>query len=57
MKSIKIYIETENAAFHPEPGREVARILRKIADEIEVGGVSTPMDINGNKIGKVELNW
>jgi hypothetical protein len=57
MKSIKIYIETENAAFYPDPGREVARILRKMADEIEVGGVSTPMDINGNKIGKVELNW
>jgi len=55
MESVKIYIETENAAFQPEPRREVARILRKAASDIESGKKASIMDINGNKVGSIEV--
>ena len=55
MRRVKIEIKTENAAFHPEPGVEVARILRKAADTIESGGSPNIMDINGNKVGSIEV--
>ncbi len=55
-RHLVIRIKTENAAFGDSPGVEVARILRRMADEFENGGtISTPRDINGNKCGSVEL--
>jgi|Wag4MinimDraft_13_1082653.scaffolds.fasta_scaffold00006_43 hypothetical protein len=56
MRRIKIEIETENAAFQPEPRREVARILREAADSIESGRTPNIMDINGNKVGGFEID-
>lgn len=57
---MKIHIRTTNAAFEGrEKGRELARILRNLADKVEGRGqperreVWTVMDINGNKVGTV----
>ena len=51
---IKILIETDNAAFADGPEYEIARILRRLAEDIEAGrepGVL--MDVNGNLVGTV----
>ena len=55
--TLTITITMDNAAFDPEPGPEVARILRKLADQLEdnVEKVSALRDINGNKVGEVEV--
>lgn len=37
-ENITITIETDNAAFEDYPASEVARILRKLADDIERDG-------------------
>jgi hypothetical protein len=58
MNQVTIHISTENAAFHPEPGTELARILRELARSFErcSDGVPTRiMDENGNAVGSVEL--
>ena len=50
-------IETANAAFQEEhPTIEIARILRKLADQMEFGGgdIWALLDGNGNKVGKAE---
>ena len=51
-------IETDNAAFDPHPGAEVARLLRAAADRIDPalhGGVGMAeggiRDTNGNTVG------
>jgi hypothetical protein len=52
MTTVKIH--TDNDAFADGNGAsEVARILRKIADEIESGvrGNHVVLDLNGNKAG------
>jgi hypothetical protein len=71
MSMIRITIRTDNAAFgidgeHDNPegrarqdamsvGCEVARILRRMADQFEGDGEATnPRDINGNQVGAVE---
>jgi hypothetical protein len=56
MEKIFIMIKTGNAAFDEDyPGREVARILRKLADRVENEEYpSKLMDSNGNAVGKVE---
>jgi hypothetical protein len=50
-----IRIETDNAAFDPDPGPEPARILRKLADRLEGGADLAEsirlMDYNGNTVG------
>jgi len=52
MKKVTITIETRNAVFADEPGYEVARILRNLADELEEGHRPEIMrDINGNTVG------
>lgn len=51
MKTVNITIDTDNSAFDGENrGVEIARILRKIADEYERGQWVSPnfCDINGN---------
>jgi hypothetical protein len=52
---VEIVIETENAAFQDGNREyEIARILRKLADDVESGkSVKKLMDINGNSCGIV----
>jgi hypothetical protein len=56
MKKVIITIETTNAAFDDDGHFEVARILRKLAVDLEceVGG-EILRDINGNKVGMINL--
>lgn len=58
---VRIEIQTENAAFcrdfdgRHEPGPEIARILRRLADDYE--GDKAPeklYDANGNAVGRVQ---
>ena len=52
-----IQIETDNDAFYPDPGPELARILRKLADRLEGGDLAESvrlMDYNGNAVGRAE---
>ena len=57
-EKITITIETGNAAFEGDSGHEVARILRKLANEFENYGrvlYGRPLfDHNGNKVGSVK---
>lgn len=49
-----IAIATEGAAFAEDPGREVARILRELADRCERSGLEDRValtDANGNRVG------
>ncbi len=58
MSTVRMTIETNNAAFSQDVGLEVARILRDAADRIEQGhGVDalTLRDINGNRVGELEV--
>lgn len=58
---LKIEITMDNAAFEPDNGTEAARILRKLADEIDggnypVSGIVKPLfDVNGNECGKAKV--
>lgn len=53
---MRLTIETGNAAFEDDPGAEVARILREVAELAEEGSTSGPLyDINGNPVGSWEL--
>jgi len=53
MTKIMIEIETGNAAFEDYPMFEVARILKKLASDMEHCGHGdyTIHDINGNPVG------
>lgn len=54
----KIEFSTDNAAFDDAPASEVARILRKIARQVEQGdplGGGPVHDANGNRVGHWEL--
>jgi hypothetical protein len=60
MKRFKVEIDTVNAAFGEDlddAGRELARILRRLADEVEDGtawdGPGTLRDVNGNSVGNI----
>ena len=58
MKEIKITIKTAKYSAFEEDNLypELTRILRKLANSIEAEYVpSCLMDINGNKVGKVEV--
>ena len=49
-------IQTLNAAFEEDPEQELARVLRKLADDIEGGKrEGRLMDVNGNSVGDFEL--
>lgn len=56
MKQIQITINTNNDAFEDNKHGEVARLLRKIADDLEHRSFAPVhiMDINGNKVGTIE---
>lgn len=59
----ELSIEAKNNAFHAiegeyEPGMELARLLRKIADEVEddpYGNNVSIIDIDGNRVGAWQL--
>lgn len=54
-ENIEIHIDTSNAAFD-DYEYEVARILRKLADDFENDNVSSYLkDINGNVVGNIEI--
>ncbi|MEE9149943.1 MAG: hypothetical protein V3U27_21405 [Candidatus Tectomicrobia bacterium] len=63
MAKLTIALELDSAAFDPEPGPEVARILGYLADTFRDTLVVTPRgpeplavrDINGNTIGQVTI--
>jgi hypothetical protein len=50
--TFKLYIDTDNAAFESGPD-ELARLLRKVADEVEAphGHTRSILDVNGNRVG------
>lgn len=53
-----VRIETDNDAFYPDPGPELARILRTLADRLEGEGSSEPIrlrDYNGNTVGMAQI--
>lgn len=59
IEQIRISISTGNSAFE-EMGteKEIARILRTIADKIENGNTpQKPMDINGQSVGIIEYQY
>ena len=54
-RPVKIRIETGNAAFEDSPTGEIARILRKLAADIEeMGDFGAVIDYNGNKVGTAQ---
>lgn len=56
---ITIKICTDNAAFEEAGGSEVARILRKLADNFDRDGFHVYeklRDINGNVVGSTEYS-
>lgn len=67
MSTFTVKIDTDGAAFHredddtPDPGAELARILRVIADRVErehpveYDMFQTILDINGNDVGRFAL--
>lgn len=59
MSAVNIAIQMDNAAFDDEPEVEVARILREAAKRFERDGIAShPLfDVNGNKVGGVEVTW
>jgi hypothetical protein len=54
---ITIIINTDNAAFQPDPWPEVARILRELSDDAAEGPryLDQPRDYNGNTCGSVTI--
>lgn len=59
MAAFSLEMDLDNAAFADDPGAEVARILRDIADKVTRGqgftigdATGTPIrDANGNRVG------
>ena len=54
-----ITIKCDNAAFSPDPEREITRILYDVADRINAKGVHANgpyriADLNGNTVGQFE---
>ena len=58
---LKIEISTDNSTFEGEDKqKECSRILRKLADKLDIGfgytGDITVFDLNGNAVGKAKLD-
>lgn len=56
----QLHIHTDNAAFEDDAPQEVARMLRKLADRLDMTSAGndddgTLYDINGNKVGAWSL--
>lgn len=55
---VTIEIKCDNAAFGSDPQFEVARILRKLSDNLEDNGMGDEellFDINGNYVGALSV--
>lgn len=57
MSKYTVAIRMDNSAFEDDPGAELARILRRLADGLERGGITTAevarlYDVNGNNVGE-----
>ena len=57
MSTLTVTIKAGNAAFEPEPGVELARILRKLAQALEFamvveGALLSLYDIDGITVGQ-----
>ena len=57
---VTIEISTDNAAFEDHAGTELSRILRKLADKVDVWNGANEfklglLDINGNKVGTARV--
>jgi len=51
-----VNVTCDNAAFEGNPGIEISRILRKVADKVEAGQEAGKiMDVNGNSVGEFRL--
>lgn len=54
-----VRFDCDNAAFDPDPGPEIARILRVVAQQVEDGEDASKSlntrDINGNVVGTFKL--
>jgi hypothetical protein len=61
MNKVTVEIRCDNAAFEHFPENEVGRILRKLANNIEKGGlddapcIQSLIDLNGNVVGEVKI--
>ena len=59
MARFTVQLSTDNLAFEDDPGYELARILRGIADDISNGReydmFQTIFDANGNDVGRYAL--
>lgn len=57
---LRITIKMDNAAFEDSNGTEAARILRRLADDIDglnwTESSQSLFDLNGNKVGRAEVN-
>jgi hypothetical protein len=60
--AFSLHVESNNDAFAEEPATELARMLRKLAGEIEQGlwddrkGYSALLDYNGNTVGRFKFH-
>ena len=57
---LRIEMQLDNAAFEPDNGTEIARILEKLAtrwhaESLPSGESCRLLDINGNVVGKAEV--
>lgn len=59
MASFVLNLNTEGAAFEDAREQEVARLLRKIADQVSEGRTDAPVvhDVNGGNVGSWELTF
>ncbi len=58
LESVVITVNLQNSAFQACAGAELARILRKLADEVDglhrnLGNEVSIRDINGNRVGNM----
>lgn len=52
----RVQMTCDNEAFTPEPGQEIARILRVLVRKLELGETRASLvDINGNQVGVAKL--
>jgi len=54
MSTFHLEIALVGEAFDPDPGPELARLVRKVADRAEldpVGSSGAVIDLNGNRVG------
>jgi hypothetical protein len=51
--ALSLQLKTANSAFQANPGGETARILREMAEALDIGveGYFKLLDINGNTVG------